>query len=232
MKSYCEVGSLNDDLFNTKFPTLVSQNMEISELKTLLKKHTQCTAKWGEGESKTLDSLHREIRRGITDLKLINGKLTRICLIARVIVYDGNGNELVEVKQEFKHSKWLFLRPKRFRTRPDQRHINKKVRFLWSGDDPYGRIAKREPVPLAARRALYEELEIPREDLNIIEFCPLLTTKCYTPSSQSYPELQSYYFIAHYEVHLGNENTKHLIKPYYVWKGKELITTFHWQPIQ
>jgi hypothetical protein len=232
MKSSCEVGSLNDDLFSNTFPTLVSHDMEIGVLKNLLERYDHGTNKWGKNESKTLDSLHREIRRGITDLKCIDGKLTRICIIARVMVYDGQGNELVEVKQEFKHSKWLFWKSNRYRTRPDQRHINKKVQYLWVEGNKFGNSFKSEPVPVAARRALYEELEIPHQDLNNIEFSPLLTMKCYTPSSQSYPGLQSYYFIAHYEVHLGNENTKHLIKPYYIWEGKELITTFHWQPIQ
>jgi hypothetical protein len=232
MTSNCEVGSLNDEIFSNKFPTLISQHIQMRELKTILIKYGHSTSQWGMDESKNLGSLHREIQKGITDLKCIDGKLTRVCIIARVTVYDGNGNELVEVKQEFKHSKWLFLRPRRFRTRSEQRHINKKVQYLWVEENKFGSSFKSEPIPAAARRALYEELEIPKEDLNTIEFCPLYTSKCYTHSSQSYPGMQSYYFIANYEVHLGNAKTKHLIKPFYVWEGKELITTFHWQPIQ
>jgi hypothetical protein len=230
MKSTCEVGFLNDPLLDSGPDSFVSPEITFNELQTILTSHSVSTLQWGAEESKSVKSLLREVQRGICDLKLVDDRLTRVCLIVRVEVFDGKGNQLVETKQEFNHSKLMFLRPKRYRIRPDQKHINKKVKYKWW--DTTVLQYKCEPVPLAARRALFEELQIPREDISKIEYFSQNTIKCYTPSSQSYPELPTYYFITRFEVHLGNPNTKHLIKDFYIHKGKEVITTFQWQPIK
>jgi hypothetical protein len=216
--TYCKPGFLDDHLLQDTNTSLVFREIKKEVLLTLLTSHNIDISKWGSGESKTVSSLHREIKRGIADLRITGRHLTRICIVARISVFDSNANQLVEVGQEFKNTK-------RIRHRNNQNHINKKVRYLW--DDS---VAGCESISVAARRALFEELAIPLDELDKIEYAPQGIEKCYTSSSQSYPGLPTFYFISHFDVNLGSQNTKHLIKPHYIWEGKELITTFAWKP--
>jgi hypothetical protein len=208
------------DLDSTSF---LPDNIDLSKLHDILKRMKIDTSLWGKGESKKLHSLFREIEYGIADLRMYQQCLTRIVIVVRLIVKDELGRQLIETKQ-------VFNEDGRVRYRPDQHHINKKVRFFIR-QASNGYLTRPEAIPVAARRALVEELDIDQgidpyeySNTNKIQYSSTLTWKGYTPSSQSFPGLPTVYFIPMYDVLLEQE----YVKAEYIYRNNEITTYFHW----
>jgi hypothetical protein len=225
MKFSCtrpKLGSLISDSLSTDTQSLVKKFMTIEELQSILDWHEINYDEWGKCDSKCLQSLLREITRGITDLKLCQNKFVRTVIVARVHVHDGKGNKLIEQSQK-------FLDSDRVRIRSHHDHINKKVKYVWQYDDIFERYYPPEPVPKAARRALVEELTIPSSEVDRIQYNCGIIQQVTTTSSRSYPGLSTDYYLCNYNVNLGNH--PNLVKPHYEWSGKEMLTTFTWKPM-
>lgn len=196
---------------------------------------------WETGQFKSFDSLLKEIQLGITDLIVEKNQLVRVVEIARLLVFDGMGNQLVETEQEFLKN---GIPTGRKRYRPNQHFINKKRFRLWRFDEQNGLYYQPEPMPKTAFRGFVQELDLrSKNDLEIINdlyFQPRGLYRQITQACQSYGFATIYYF-AIYHINLADENVverfgieriEKIIKPQYTWWGKEVKTTFEWKSIE
>lgn len=157
------------------------QEVTRAELLELLKKYNVPFEKWGTGESKTIEHLLSELSSGESELIEKQGNLVRKSFGAAVNVYyknrEGKVFKLKEAKQVFRDGR-------------------EKIRDL--GTSIGEKIKPGESALSAAQRALSEELGID-EKLELKQASPIIKGPV---SSQSFPGLQSEYFINVFEFFL------------------------------
>jgi hypothetical protein len=205
---------------------------DVPELKRMLTGYGIEFSQWGTRCSKTIESLHKEMRIGIMDLKWYKSNLCRVVMVARIHVIDeANRNELVETYQ-------IFNADGRKRIRHNHNHLNKKVMFRWRLIPQYNETFEfesykhysPEPVPCAASRALMDELAIPKEVAlgGEIHYVPNGISQIDSPSSMSYPGLPTVYFLCHYQVALPEEYFPHQFEH----RSEEMTTYFESRPMK
>lgn len=182
------------------------QEMKKEDLLSLLKKYNVPFNGWGTGESKTVEHLLSELNSGESELIEQGGSLVRKSFGAAIDVYYKKREKIFKLKE----AKQVF-RDGREKIRDLETSIGEKIR---SGENTLS----------AARRALSEELGI-EEEIDFKQIAPII--KGPTPS-QSFPGLQSEYFINVFEVFLPER----LYKPKgYTEEQADKKSIFNWEEV-
>ncbi|PKO13075.1 MAG: hypothetical protein CVU39_20750 [Chloroflexi bacterium HGW-Chloroflexi-10] len=148
----------------------------LSDLENWLQENDISVAGWGEGYAKTIQRLFTEIQKG--ECHLQNSPPLRVLPVVQLMVYQ-NGKILVEKEQ--------MLSDCRIRKR----------KML-----PSEKMKPNEDWHSAALRCLEEELATPANQAVILtQVCKPVTRK---RTSQSYPGLESLYFLYRVEMQLGS----------------------------
>ena len=188
----------------------ISDNQEIKreEILSLLKKYSMPYEQWGQGETKDIEYLFREIEAGETVLIEEKGELIRNVFGVGVDVYYENKEgrlKLMETHQEFSDG--------RIRKRPQlESSLAEKIK---AGEEP----------EKAAARALEEELglKIKPEEIQFIQIDENIR------DPQSYPGLKSKYIIHRFKISLppdlfrpeGYTEDREDLKSYWQWEKQE-----------
>ncbi len=211
---------------------------DLQGLKELLTGYGVDHSSWGTGISKTVESLHKEMKLGLVDFKWYKGRLNRVVMVVRIHVTDTNfTKELVESHQIFRNSG-------RERVRPNHNHLNKKVLYRWRLEVPDSNIRESaiahvngveyvyrppESVSSAASRALIDELSIPHHAAHFeIGYHPTGITRIDSLSSMSYPGLATVYCLCNFHVALPCEYFQNTFEH----RTDEMITYFTSQTIR
>ena len=147
---------------------MVTKNFQaFNELLTWLDEKKIVTSSWGRGDTKRVDDLWRELCSG--EIKLQDDPPLRLVNVVEIITYQDR-QYLIEAIQEFGNGK------QRRRNQPPSEKIKAGENYLE-----------------AAVRCLYEELNLPAE--NIFFLPNLYRSKQQVRDSLSYPGLQTRYTI-------------------------------------
>jgi len=152
----------------------------------LLKKYDVPFDSWGTGESKTAEHLLSEINLGESDLVEERGILVKKSFVAAINVYYKQGDKIFKLKE----AKQIFY-DGREKVRDLETSIGEKMR-------------PGESASSAAYRALSEELGIKER----IELKPVSPITKGPVASQSFPGLQSKFFINVFEIFLPDSMYK------------------------
>ncbi|HEU5142586.1 MAG TPA: NUDIX domain-containing protein [Solirubrobacterales bacterium] len=185
--------------------TIVPIPQTLHSLKLLLRRFGIEYRRWGEGTSKAVNCLARELESGECSLVSNEGALLRVIHVVGVDVYFTDAEEgtlkLVETEQRFRGGR---SRSRQLRTSLGEKQL--------PGESPEE----------AAKRAITEELGLPAEDLILHP----TGGETHTSASDSYPGLRSQRHLVYFECDLPRSLFE---SNGYTERQPDKVTRFDWR---